>query len=200
MGFHAQKVRKAERKKTRKGKRRNIGFSNTYNKSVKCPTWQCEKKIQDLQTQLNTHEPSSSSYSSSPPQPATQLKDIREEIFNYAVELHDSYKSKSKKVLSDKQLEAMANGLSCILDLEGDAQSRLLSEQKRSKIVSKYTSRFTMPLVPISGSYKNKWNYIAQLLSKSNGFKEARKFLYQLKLNDITEHQERAFDFLLNNL
>ncbi|KAI8885721.1 hypothetical protein K501DRAFT_270487 [Backusella circina FSU 941] len=111
--------------------------------------------IDSLETQNNLaiiDEPSSPApQTAEPPQQITPFRNIKEIIFNYTVGIHDSHKA--NKDLSRRQLHAMATGVSCILNINEEAQSSLFSEQIWSKLQLKYTTRFIISPVTMTKSY-----------------------------------------------
>lgn len=123
------------------------------------------------------------------------MQNVKETVFNDAVKIHDKYKANVK--LSEIKLEAMALGLSCIVDLRGKSQTSSFSDEVWSKLVSKYHTRFIMSPPEFSKSYLDKWRHAKQLYMENgdDGMNEARKYICRLQLKDIRETDARMLDF-----
>ncbi|KAG2201163.1 hypothetical protein INT46_007630 [Mucor plumbeus] len=128
----------------------------------------------------------------------TEMRNIKEIIFNHAKELHHLYQRGDD--LSTEQLEAMSKGLSCILDLgepekEGTLRS-LFSDDLWTKLIAKYINRFKTATSVIDIPLLNKWSYIINLYNHQNSVCKAKKFLNQLKSqDDLKDTHQKIFDF-----
>lgn len=106
---------------------------------------------------------------------STEISSVKDVIFNYRKELHLLYQRGDD--LTSEQLESMAKGLSCILDLgepekEGTLRC-LFSEAVWAKLVTKFSRLETTPLAAYV-SLMDKWGYIVYLFNLQNGTRAKR--------------------------